>query len=115
VLEISRSTVYYRPRPVSDVDLMLMRRIDELHMNYPFAGSRMLRDMLSHQGLEVGRRTGVSEYDAKWTVNTDALIERGAVEFYKGHGWRVQREFPLEKFGHSMFEMTKSSDMLPEL
>jgi putative transposase len=35
---------------------MLMRRIDELHMNYPFAGSRMLRDMLSHQGLEVGRR-----------------------------------------------------------
>ena len=56
VLEISRSTVYYRPRPVSDADLMLMRRIDELHMNYPFAGSRMLRDMLSLQGLEVGRR-----------------------------------------------------------
>jgi putative transposase len=56
VLEISRSTVYYRPRPVSDADLMLMRRIDELHMNYPFAGSRMLRDMLSQQGLEVGRR-----------------------------------------------------------
>jgi putative transposase len=56
LLEISRSTIYYRPRPVSDADLMLMRRIDELHMNYPFAGSRMLRDMLSHQGLEVGRR-----------------------------------------------------------
>jgi len=55
-LEISRSTVYYRPRPVSDADLFLMRRIDELHMNYPFAGSRMLRDMLSLQGLEVGRR-----------------------------------------------------------
>ena len=56
LLEVSRSTVYYRPRPVSDADLMLMRRIDELHMNYPFAGSRMLRDMLSQQGLEVGRR-----------------------------------------------------------
>ena len=56
LLEISRSTVYYRPRSVSDADLMLMRRIDELHMNYPFAGSRMLRDMLSQQGLEVGRR-----------------------------------------------------------
>lgn len=55
-LEISRSTVYYQPRPVSDADLFLMRRIDELHMNYPFAGSRMLRDMLSQQGLEVGRR-----------------------------------------------------------
>ncbi len=55
-LEISRSTIYYRPRPISDTDLMLMRRIDELHLDYPFAGSRMLRDLLSHQGLEVGRR-----------------------------------------------------------
>ena len=55
-LEISRSTIYYRPRPVSDADLFLMRRIDELHLSYPFAGSRMLRDMLSQQGLEVGRR-----------------------------------------------------------
>jgi len=55
-LEISRSTVYYHSRPVSDADLMLMRRIDELHINYPFAGSRMLRDMLSQQGIEVGRR-----------------------------------------------------------
>jgi putative transposase len=54
--EISRSTIYYRPRPISDPDLMLMRRIDELHLDYPFAGSRMLRDLLSHQGLEVGRR-----------------------------------------------------------
>jgi putative transposase len=55
-LEISRSTVYYQPRPVPDADLFLMRRIDELHLNYPFAGSRMLRDMLSRQGFEVGRR-----------------------------------------------------------
>jgi putative transposase len=56
VLDISRSTVYYEPRPVSESDLWLMRQIDELHLNYPFAGSRMLRDMLSRQGLEVGRR-----------------------------------------------------------
>lgn len=56
LLNISRSTIYYRPRPISDADLMLMRRIDELHLNYPFAGSRMLRDMLSLQGLEAGRR-----------------------------------------------------------
>ena len=55
-LGISRSSVYYMPHPVSDGDLMLMRRIDELHLEYPFAGSRMLRDMLSQQGLEVGRR-----------------------------------------------------------
>ena len=56
LLKISRSTIYYRPRPISDVELMLMRRIDELHLHYPFAGSRMLRDLLCHQGLEVGRR-----------------------------------------------------------
>ena len=34
-----------------------------------------------------------------------------AVEFYQNHGWRVQREFPHEKFGHAMFEMIKSSHM----
>jgi putative transposase len=56
VLDISRSTVYYQPRPVSAEDLWLMRQIDELHLNYPFAGSRMLRDLLWQQGLEVGRR-----------------------------------------------------------
>ena len=56
VLGISRSTVYYEPRPISDEDLWLMRRLDELHLNYPFAGSRMLRGILWQQGLEVGRR-----------------------------------------------------------
>jgi putative transposase len=56
VLDISRSTVYYQARPVSERDLWLMRRIDELHLNYPFAGSRMLCDMLCRQGLMVGRR-----------------------------------------------------------
>jgi putative transposase len=56
VLGISRSTVYYDPRPIPAEDLWLMRRIDELHLNYPFAGSRMLRDLLGQQGLAVGRR-----------------------------------------------------------
>jgi putative transposase len=56
ILQISRSSAYYKPRPVPEADLWLMRRIDELHLNYPFAGSRMLRDLLRQQGLEVGRR-----------------------------------------------------------
>jgi putative transposase len=56
ILDISRSSVYYKPRPVPQADLWLMRRIDELHLNYPFAGSRMLRDLLRQQGVEVGRR-----------------------------------------------------------
>jgi putative transposase len=55
VLGIGRGTAYYKPRPVSDGDLLLMRRLDELHLNYPFAGSRMLRDLLRQQGLDAGR------------------------------------------------------------
>ena len=46
ILELSRSSVYYVPQPVSAADLALMRQIDELHLQYPFAGSRMLRDIL---------------------------------------------------------------------
>jgi putative transposase len=56
VLSISRSSVYYQPRPVSEPDLWLMRQIDELHLNYPFAGSRMLRGLLWQRGFAVGRR-----------------------------------------------------------
>jgi putative transposase len=56
VLGISRASVYYVPRGVSERDLALMRRIDELHLEHPFAGSRMLRDLLKQQGSEVGRK-----------------------------------------------------------
>jgi len=55
-LNISRGSVYYQPRPVSAEDLGVMRCIDELHLDYPFAGSRMLRDLLHREGIEVGRR-----------------------------------------------------------
>jgi putative transposase len=55
VLGISRGSFYYLPRPASDADLALMRRIDELHLEYPFAGSRMLKGLLRAEGHEVGR------------------------------------------------------------
>ncbi|QEE45441.1 IS3 family transposase [Rhizobium sp. WL3] len=55
LLGFSRGSVYYLPRPVSDGDLTLMRRIDELHLDYPFAGSRMLQGLLRGEGLETGR------------------------------------------------------------
>ena len=55
-LKVSRSSVYYRQRPVSDATLKLMRRIDELHLEHPFAGSRMLREMLRREGFRCGRR-----------------------------------------------------------
>lgn len=56
LLDISRGTVYYLPRPVSPADLALMRKIDELHLEHPFMGARQLRDQLIRQGIQVGRR-----------------------------------------------------------
>jgi putative transposase len=55
LLGISRGSVYYLPRAIPPADLALMRRIDELHLDYPFAGSRMLRSLLKKEGYEVGR------------------------------------------------------------
>jgi putative transposase len=56
ILELARSSAYYVPQPTSSGDLALMRRIDELHLEYPFAGSRMLRDMLRRDGQQIGRK-----------------------------------------------------------
>lgn len=56
LLELSRSWVYYQAQPTSESDLKLMRRIDELHPEHPFAGARMLRDMLKLEGHEIGRK-----------------------------------------------------------
>lgn len=55
-LELSRSSLYYRPSPLSVDDLKLMCVIDELHLEYPFAGSRLLLDLLAQRGVAVGRR-----------------------------------------------------------
>jgi putative transposase len=54
-LGISRGSVYYLPRPVPAGDLAVMRRMDELHLELPFAGSRMLRDLLNQEGIVIGR------------------------------------------------------------
>jgi putative transposase len=55
LLRLSRSSVYYLPRPVPPARLAIMRRIDELHLEHPFAGSRMLRDLLRREGITIGR------------------------------------------------------------
>lgn len=56
ILGISRGAVYYQPRPISDADLKLMNRIDRLHLDHPFAGSRMLQGILVQEGFRVGRK-----------------------------------------------------------
>ncbi len=56
LLNMSRGSVYYLPKSVSERDLELMRRLDELHLKHPFMGARMLRDQLHDQGIAVGRK-----------------------------------------------------------
>ena len=56
LLDIARSSTYYRPQPMSEADLALMRIIDRLHLEHPFAGARMLRDLLRLRGIMVGRK-----------------------------------------------------------
>ena len=55
-LGIGRSSVYDLPRPVPAAELAIMRRMDELPLEFPFAGSRMLRDLLNQEGTRIGRR-----------------------------------------------------------
>jgi putative transposase len=55
-LNVSRSSVYYLPRAVPQADLVIMRRLDRLHLEFPFAGSRMLKGLLAAEGSQVGRR-----------------------------------------------------------
>ena len=55
-LNTSRGSIYYEPAATSPEDLILMRRMDELHLELPFAGSRMLRDLLAAEGSKIGRR-----------------------------------------------------------
>ena len=51
LLDISRGAIYYVPKPISAADLTLMRRIDELHLQHPFMGARMLRRTLAQEGV----------------------------------------------------------------
>jgi putative transposase len=60
LLRLSRSTLYYAPQSVPAAELAIMRRIDELHLAYPFAGSRMLRDLLRGEGIAIGRELVVT-------------------------------------------------------
>jgi putative transposase len=56
LLSVCRSSYYYEPRPESELNLLLMRILDELHLQHPFAGSRMLTSFLCRRGYEVNRK-----------------------------------------------------------
>ena len=73
LLGISRGSVYYQPKQVSEEDLVLMRKLDELHLEYPFMGARMLRDQLNRMGFTIGRK-GVSTLMKK--MGMEALYQK---------------------------------------
>jgi putative transposase len=73
LLGICRGSLYYEPRPPSEDDLKLMRRIDELHMDFPFAGSRMMKGLLRQEGFTAGRLHVVTLMK---TIGIEALYRR---------------------------------------
>ena len=77
-LGISRGSIYYRPRQACDADLALMRRIDELHLELPFAGSRMLRDLLAGEDIKVGRLHVGNRWGGR--PSTASMCQGGGVE-----------------------------------
>ena len=89
---ISRGSAYYLPRPVSERDLKLMRRIDELHLELPFAGARMLRDLLRAEGVKVGRKH-VRTLMEKMGIEALYRAEvRGlTVSHVQGHGGELEK------------------------
>ena len=86
ILALARSSVYAVPQPVSAATLALMRQMDELHLQHPFAGSRMLRDLLRLQGVIVGRK------------HVATLMRRMGIEALYQHP-RTTRPHP----GHTVF------------
>jgi putative transposase len=100
LLELSRSSVYYFPRPTSDEDLALMRRIDELHLEHPFAGSRMMRDFLKGEGHFIGRKHTATLMQ---TMGIEALYQKpNTSRRHAGHPIYpyLLRNLPIERPNH---------------
>jgi len=86
LLALPRASVYYTPQPVSAGDLTRMRQLDELHLQHPYAGSRMLRDLLRLQGIRIGRK------------HVATLMRRMGLEALYRHPRTTQRHL-----GHRVF------------
>jgi putative transposase len=84
LLDISRGAVYYLPKPPSSADLAVMNAIDQLHLDFPFMGSRQLTRVLSRRGLTVGRlhvrtlmrKMGINRSNQVWAMDTTYIRMR---------------------------------------
>ena len=92
LLDISRGSVYYLPRPVSQADLALMRRIDELHLEHPFMGARTLRDQLARQRIQVGRRHVTTLMQRMGITALAPQPGTGRLQAVDGWAWRLARQ-----------------------
>ena len=97
LLDLNRTGVYYTPRPVPEEDLRLMRRIDELHLKYPYYGARRIAKQLAREGIDVGRlhvstlmrRMGI---EARYRKPRTSIPARGAmIRPYLLEGLRIDR------------------------
>ena len=80
LLRLNRSSLYYKVPAVPEADLVIMRRIDALHLDYPFAGSRMLRDLLRGEGVVIGReKVGECQRSCRLNSVTIPPIDDAAV------------------------------------
>jgi len=69
LLKVARSTLYYRPAPVSTDDLAVMRRMDELHLAWPFYGSLRMAAVLRREGW-------ASLEGLSWSPKTGQVVKR---------------------------------------
>ena len=93
-LNISRGSVYYLPGPEPESDLAIMRRLDRLHLEFPFAGSRMLRGLLSAEGCKIGRRLSAGlESTYQWCTSRFGLdgVVRAATLSASRDGFEFRR------------------------
>jgi putative transposase len=94
---LSRASVYYLPKATPDADQRQMKRIDAIHLEYPFAGARMLRDLLAREGFHVGRRH-IGTLMAKMGIealyrkpNTSRKHPKNKVHPYLLRGLKIER------------------------
>ena len=57
LLSLSRSSLYYQPRPISAHELQIKHRLDELYTQHPFLGARKIAEILANEGLSISRHT----------------------------------------------------------
>ncbi len=92
LLDLARSTAYYQPLPVPEADLLLMRAIDELHLKWPFLGSRRIRHLLRAEGFEVGRKhvaTLMRRRTARSACGSTSTTASGRIR-----GWKISPRIP---------------------